>query len=62
MTWEGGGPGDEVLSADPREYAADLYAALHRLDDSGAATILVRPPPDSEEWLAVRDRLGRAAA
>jgi L-threonylcarbamoyladenylate synthase len=52
----------EVLSADPREYAADLYAALHRLDDAGVATILVQEPPQTEDWLAVRDRLGRAAA
>jgi L-threonylcarbamoyladenylate synthase len=52
----------EVLSADPREYAADLYAALHRLDDAGVATILVQEPPQTEDWLAVRDRLGRASA
>jgi L-threonylcarbamoyladenylate synthase len=56
------GPWAEVLSADPREYAADLYAALHRLDDAGVATILVQEPPQSEDWLAVRDRLSRAAA
>jgi L-threonylcarbamoyladenylate synthase len=62
MTYEGNGPADEVLSAEPREYAADLYAALHRLDDSGAGTIVVQQPPETEEWLAVRDRLGRAAA
>jgi len=62
LTYEGQGPGDEVLSAEPREYAADLYAALHRLDDAGAATILVQQPPETEEWLAIRDRLGRAAA
>jgi L-threonylcarbamoyladenylate synthase len=62
LTYEGQGPGDEVLSADPREYAADLYAALHRLDDAGVATILVRQPPETEDWLAVRDRLSRAAA
>jgi L-threonylcarbamoyladenylate synthase len=54
--------GAEVLSADPREYAADLYAALHRLDDAGVATILVQEPPQTEDWLAVRDRLSRAAA
>ncbi|WP_203824472.1 L-threonylcarbamoyladenylate synthase [Actinoplanes palleronii] len=52
----------EILSADPREYAADLYAALHRLDDAGAATILIQEPPHTEDWLAVRDRLTRAAA
>ena len=51
----------EVLSADPREYAADLYAALHRLDDAGVGTIIVQTPPDGEDWLAVRDRLARAA-
>ncbi|MBM2621268.1 threonylcarbamoyl-AMP synthase [Actinoplanes sp. LDG1-06] len=55
-------PGAEILSGDPREYAADLYAALHRLDDAGVATILVQEPPQTEDWLAVRDRLGRAAA
>jgi L-threonylcarbamoyladenylate synthase len=56
------GPWTEVLSADPREYAADLYAALHRLDDAGVATILVQEPPQTEGWLAIRDRLSRAAA
>ena len=54
--------GTEILSADPREYAADLYAALHRLDDRGVATIVVQEPPRTEDWLAVRDRLSRAAA
>jgi len=53
--------GAEMLSGDPREYAADLYAALHRLDDAGVATILVQEPPQTEAWLAVRDRLTRAA-
>lgn len=66
LTYEGVGypPYDivEVLSADPREFAADLYAALHRLDDAGVATILIQEPPDGEDWLAVRDRLARAAA
>jgi L-threonylcarbamoyladenylate synthase len=65
LTYEGAGqdgPDVEVLSADPREYAADLYAALHRLDDAGVATIIVRNPPPDEEWLAIRDRLNRAAA
>ena len=48
--------------ADPAEYAAGLYAALHRLDDAGMATILIQEPPATEDWLAIRDRLGRAAA
>ena len=63
LTYEGAAiPGAEVLSADPREYAADLYAALHRLDDAGVDTILVQQPPTTEDWLAIRDRLTRAAA
>jgi L-threonylcarbamoyladenylate synthase len=65
LTYEGfgqDGPNVEVLSADPAEYAADLYAALHRLDDAGVATVMVRNPPATEEWLAIRDRLTRAAA
>ncbi|WP_433791945.1 L-threonylcarbamoyladenylate synthase [Actinoplanes sp. CA-252034] len=57
-----GTDGTEILSADPREYAADLYAALHRLDDEGYPTILILQPPRTEDWLAVRDRLSRAAA
>lgn len=52
----------ELLSADPLEYAADLYAALHRLDDAGVATILAQTPPAGDDWLAVRDRLTRASA
>jgi L-threonylcarbamoyladenylate synthase len=65
LTYEGfaqDGPNVEVLSADPAEYAADLYAALHRLDDAGVAIVIVRNPPATEEWLAIRDRLTRAAA
>jgi L-threonylcarbamoyladenylate synthase len=54
-------PRAELLSPEPREYAADLYAALHRLDDAGVATIVALNPPATEEWLAVRDRLSRAA-
>jgi L-threonylcarbamoyladenylate synthase len=52
----------ELLSADPMEYGADLYAALHRLDDAGVATILAQTPPAGDDWLAVRDRLTRASA
>jgi L-threonylcarbamoyladenylate synthase len=51
----------ELLSPDPREYAADLYAALHRLDDAGVKTIVALAPPAGDEWLAVNDRLTRAA-
>jgi L-threonylcarbamoyladenylate synthase len=51
----------EILLADPEAYAAGLYAALHRLDDAGCDEILVVEPPETPAWLAVRDRLARAA-
>ncbi len=43
-------------------YARDLYANLRRLDKAGADLILVEQLPEDAEWLAVRDRLRRAAA
>jgi L-threonylcarbamoyladenylate synthase len=49
-----------VLPADPEGYASLLFAALHALDDAGAAVIVVEAVPDEEPWLAVRDRLTRA--
>ncbi len=50
------------LPPDSAGYAARLYAALHELDEKGLDVIVVEPPPDTEEWQAVRDRLQRAAA
>ena len=51
------------LPPDARGFAGGLYAALRSLDASGVEQILVeRPPADDDEWLAVRDRLTRAAA
>jgi L-threonylcarbamoyladenylate synthase len=49
------------MPTDPAEYAARLYAELHGLDAMGLDRIVVALPPDAEEWLAVRDRLKRAA-
>jgi L-threonylcarbamoyladenylate synthase len=51
-----------VMPADPVRYAARLYAALHTLDGAGLDRLVVELPPDEEAWLAVRDRLRRAAA
>ncbi len=50
------------MPADAVGYAAHLYAALHALDAVGLERIIVDLPPDAEAWLAVRDRLTRAAA
>lgn len=43
------------------EAAANLYAALRALDDSGVATIAVVPIPDEGIGAAINDRLRRAA-
>lgn len=51
-----------ILPTDPAAYAAGLYAVLHELDAAGLDRIIVTLPPDTEDWLAVRDRLGRAAS
>ncbi|HLL45500.1 MAG TPA: L-threonylcarbamoyladenylate synthase [Longimicrobiaceae bacterium] len=50
-----------AMPRDAREYAARLYATLHRLDDEGFERILVELPPDTPEWAGVRDRLRRAS-
>jgi L-threonylcarbamoyladenylate synthase len=52
----------EQLPDEPQAYAADLYSALHRLDDAGVASIAALVPPATLEWHAVSDRLGRAAS
>ena len=46
---------------EPAGYAAQVYDALHDADRLGCDYVIVELPPDEEEWLAVRDRLQRAA-
>ena len=45
----------------PEEYAARLYEKLHELDGDGWDWIAVELPPNTKEWIAIRDRLTRAA-
>ena len=54
----------EVLSpsGDLREAAANLFAAMHRLDALSLDAVIARRVPDSGLGLAVNDRLRRAAA
>ncbi|NMG76376.1 L-threonylcarbamoyladenylate synthase [Aromatoleum diolicum] len=47
--------------ADPAGYAHELYARLRELDGCGADIIVVEALPDTADWQAVADRLGRAA-
>ncbi len=51
-----------VLPGVPASYAAQLYAALHRLDDARLDRIVVEAPPTSDDWLAIHDRLRRAGS
>jgi L-threonylcarbamoyladenylate synthase len=50
-----------MLPADPEGYARGLYAALRALDQAGTDLIVVENIPLSAAWLAVADRLQRAA-
>ncbi|HET7095901.1 MAG TPA: L-threonylcarbamoyladenylate synthase [Casimicrobiaceae bacterium] len=47
--------------SDPAAYAHDLYANLRALDHANADAILIEAVPAGDEWLAIRDRLERAA-
>lgn len=49
-------------SADPVQFAHDLYARLRELDAMGCDLLLVAAPPIDEAWRAAADRLRRAAA
>lgn len=70
LGWLTFGPGREAwpdvtvvpMPDDAAAYAARLYAVLHNLDAAGVEHIVVELPPDEEAWLAVRDRLRRAAS
>jgi L-threonylcarbamoyladenylate synthase len=47
---------------DAAGYTHDLYANLRKLDEAGCDTILVEAPPQEAAWVAITDRLTRAAA
>ena len=51
-----------TASAEPAQFARELYARLRQLDAPGCDLILVAAPPADEAWRAVSDRLRRAAA
>ena len=50
-----------VLPGNPTGYAAGLYAALRELDRAGCDRIFVQTPPNTPDWLAISDRIQRAA-
>jgi len=67
LAWEHSGEGfaqTEFLSRslDLREAAANLYAAMRRLDESGVDLILAEPVPEAGLGVAIMERLRKAAA
>ena len=50
-----------VMPSDAAGYAARLYAALRELDEAGVRRIVVEVPPRDGDWIAIHDRLRRAA-
>lgn len=51
-----------ALPDDPAAYGQRLYAALRDLDALGCEHLYIETVPETLDWAAVRDRLGRAAA
>ncbi len=51
-----------ALPRDAAAYAQALYASLRALDQMRRARIQIEMPPDTPDWLAIHDRLRRAAA
>jgi L-threonylcarbamoyladenylate synthase len=49
------------LPRNPAIVAEQLYGILHHLDTLNVAQLLVQLPPKAPEWLAILDRLTRAA-
>lgn len=51
-----------LLPLDAALVGTRFYALLHELDDAGFERVVMERPPEDEAWLALRDRLRRAAA
>jgi L-threonylcarbamoyladenylate synthase len=51
-----------VIPHDAEAFARAIYGELHHCDDAGAETIVIEELPETPEWIAISDRLRRAAA
>lgn len=50
------------LNKNAADVAQQLYHTLHKMDALGASELLVETPPNMPAWLAILDRLTRAAS
>ncbi len=50
------------MPAEAEKYGSCLYSQLHELDQAQVTQIVLDLPPAEEDWLAIRDRLRRAAS
>lgn len=50
------------LNKDAADVAQQLYNTLHKMDALDTDILLIEAPPNAPEWLAILDRLTRAAA
>lgn len=50
-----------TLPNDAKAYAHELYTILHQADHYQANTVFIERPPNSIDWMAIQDRLSRAA-
>lgn len=51
-----------AMPAEPKVYGSRLYATLRRLDNERFDRLLIEAPPDDPAWMAITDRLQRAAS
>ena len=52
---------EHAMPDNPADYAQQIYATLRQLDRQGYDQLLLVTPPEGAEWLAIHDRLNRAA-
>ena len=50
------------LNKNATDVAQQLYDTLHKMDALDASELLIEAPPNAPEWLAILDRLTRAAS
>jgi L-threonylcarbamoyladenylate synthase len=50
------------MPTNPRNYAKELYAALHEMENHGVTHLIIEDVPNDHAWAGIKDRLKRAGA